>query len=204
MKKVIISASILFLGFTSISCKQSQESPKQAIVSHSKKIDEMVDFFQKGNINFSERRFINNYNSFEEAENAFLNFCEQNKDSPYLRNYKGLASALLIGRFDLKNFDNEKDKKRFLKYFTLAIEDGTNLQRQKQILAEIKPKITQNEYKKLFVSLLIKQEIAINRFKDSIAKLEEKLNREQNPAEKEKLKRQIKVQKEALEFIQQV
>lgn len=204
MKKVIISASILCLGFISISCKQSQESQKQAIVSHSKKIDEMVDFFQKGNINFSERRFINNYNSFEEAENAFLNFCEQNKDSPYLRNYKGLASALLIGRFDLTSFDNEKDKKRFLKYFTLAIEDGTNLQRQKQILAKIKPKITQNEYKKLFVSLLIKQEIAINRFKDSIAKLEEKLNREQNPAEKEKLKRQIKVQKEALEFIQQV
>jgi hypothetical protein len=204
VKKVIISASILCLGFFSISCQKSTESTKQAIVYHSKKIDEMVEFFQKGNINFSERKFINNYNSFEEAENAFLIFCEQNKDSQYINNYKGLASALLIGRFDLKNFEDEKDKKLFLKYFALAIENGTNLQRQKQILADIKPKITQNEYKKLFVSLLIKQEIAINRFKDSITKLEEKLNQEQNPAEKEKLKRQIKAQKETLEFMQQV
>lgn len=204
MKKTLLSVAVLLSGLYLSSCQKEQKQNQQEIISQSKKIDEMIEFYQKGNINFSERKFINNYDSFDQAENDYLEFCEQNKDSRFIDGYKGLASALLIGRFDLKNFDDEKGKKRFLRHFALAIDKGTNLQRQKQILEEIKPKITQNEYKKLFVSLLIKQEIAIRQFENNIVKLEEKLKQEQNPVEKEKLKRQIKIQKETLEFMQQV
>lgn len=96
-----------------VSSSVKEERLKTAMVKLEEESQNRHDFFEKGGVNLVKREFNMPFKSPEQAEAFYDSYLEQNKESPYLKDYKPLFANILISKFDLSSA-NDIQKNRGL------------------------------------------------------------------------------------------
>lgn len=182
-----------------VSSSVKEERLKTAMVKLEEESQNRHDFFEKGGVNLVKREFNMPFKSPEQAEAFYDSYLEQNKESPYLKDYKPLFANILISKFDLSSANDIQKKQRFVKYFNSILQEkGGNYKQQAEFLRKSKPYLSSEQYQNFVIGVENTKKENKENIENVIKLVEKAMEKEQNPEKIRKAKVFIKIQKKLL------